>query len=89
MRAFRFLPHIMNRHISGLPNGNLFKSFNRQHKMLIRRITFSTTIRSEPIIWSTKICDRNNNRSPRNTPPQIINTLNLKTRATDLSTFKH
>lgn len=48
----------------------------------------STTIRLKPIIRSTKVSSSNNNRSPRNTPSQVLNTSDLEASAADLTFLK-
>lgn len=52
--------------------------------MSIRRITLSPTIGRKSVIRRTKIRRRNDNRSPRNTPPEILHAPHLEARATDL-----
>lgn len=82
------VPAILNWHVWSLPNRNLLKNLNRKNKMRIRRVTLPASIRRKSVIRSTKISCRNDNRRPRDAPPEILHTPDFVTRAADLSFFE-
>lgn len=83
-----YIPPILNRHVSRLPDSDLFKGLNREDKMLIRRVTMASTLSREAIIRRTEISNSDNDRGSRNTPPEVLHTAKLKAGTADLSAFK-
>lgn len=56
--------------------------------MLIRRITTSTTINGESKIRCAEIGGGDDDRGPRNTIPEVVDTSDLETGAADLTFLK-
>ena len=49
------VPAVLNRHVPGLPNGDLLERFDREHEVAVPRVTVASAVGGESIIRRTKI----------------------------------
>lgn len=82
------LPAILDWHVTGLPDGDLLERLYREHEMLVRGVAVAAPVGGEPVVRRAEVGGGDDQRRPRDAPPEVLDAPELEARAADLAALE-